>query len=151
MKYETYCLDEAAYLALRGYSVTVTRTGPVSALFSFKTDEHFNEARAGFWKGEESVLLHRWLATRAALKNECIGQARSAKHVPSPSIVPEPPEPASIVPASSRYWYHDANTVKAAMFGNRPPHTSRFAEGNFYPTREDAKLKRNARQVAGAT
>ena len=81
MKYETYCLDEAAYLALRGYSVTVTRTGPVSALFSFKTDEHFNEARAGFWKGEESVLLHRWLATRAALKNECIGQARSAKHV----------------------------------------------------------------------
>src|SRR4051812_42088316 len=122
MKYGTYCLDEAAYLALRGYSVTVTRTGPVSALFSFKTDEHFDEARAGFWKGKESVLLHRWLATRAALKNKCTGKALWEKHVPSPSTVPEPLGPESIVPASSRYWYHDENTVKAAMFGNRPPH-----------------------------
>ena len=88
MKYDTNNIDEAAYLALQGYHFTVTRTGPISALFSFETDEHFNEVRAKFWKGEVNVQLHRWLATRAALKNECAGQALSAKRVPSPSLVP---------------------------------------------------------------
>ena len=71
MKYDTNNLDEAAYLALQGYHITVTRTGPFSATFSFETDERFNEVRATFWKGEVTVQLHSWLATRAALKNEC--------------------------------------------------------------------------------
>jgi hypothetical protein len=68
MKYDTNNLDEAAYLALQGCHFTVTRTGQFSALFSFENDEHFNEVRAKFWKGEVTVQLHRWLATRAALK-----------------------------------------------------------------------------------
>jgi hypothetical protein len=150
MKYDTNNLDEAAYLALQGYDFTVKRTGTNSALFSFEKDEQFNEARAKFWKGEVNVLLHRWLATRAALKNECMRQALPEKRVSSPSLVPEQPETETVVPTGFAYWYHDGNTVKRALFGNRSPHTSRFAEGNFYRTREDAKLKRNARLVVSS-
>ena len=58
MKYDTNNIDEAAYLALQGYQFTVTRTGPVSALFSFEKDQHFGEVRAKFWKGEATVQLH---------------------------------------------------------------------------------------------
>ena len=144
MKYDTNNIDEAAYLALQGYDFTVTRTGPVSALFSFETDEHFNEVRAKFWKGEVTVQLHRWLATRAALKNECTRQALPARRVPSPSIVPAERETAAAVTPGFGYWYHDGNKIKRALFGNRSLHTSRWADGNFYRTREDAQLKRNA-------
>ena len=147
MNYETNNLDEAAYLALQGYHFTVTRTGPISALFSFETDEHFNDVRAKFWKGEVSVQLHRWLATRAALKNECTGQALSAKRVSSPSLVPAERETEAPVTTGLAYWYHDGTTIKSEMYGNRPLHTSRLADGNFYRTREDAQLRRNAIQV----
>ena len=147
MKYDTNNIDEAAYLALQGYHFTVTRTGPISALFSFEKDEHFDEVRAKFWKGEASVQLHRWLATRTALKNECAGQALSVKRVSSPSLVPAERETEAAVRTGQAYWYYDGDTIKSAMFGNRPLHTSRLADGNFYRTREDAKLKRNAVQV----
>ncbi len=70
MKYDTNNIDEAAYLALQGYHFTVKRTGPNSASFSFEKAENFDEVRAKFWKGEVSVQLHGWLATRTALKNE---------------------------------------------------------------------------------
>jgi hypothetical protein len=147
MKYDTNNIDEAAYLALQGYHFTVTRTGPISALFSFEKDEHFDEDRAKFWKGEVTVQLHSWLATRAALKNECAGQALSIKRIASPSLVPAEHESEAVVTAGFAYWYHDGTTIKGAMFGNRPLHKSRLASGNFYRTREDAKLKRNAVQV----
>jgi hypothetical protein len=150
MKYDTHNIDEAAYLALQGYPVTVTGAGPNSALFSFETDEHFNEVCARFWKGEVTVQLHRWLATRAALKNKSIGQARSAKYVPSPSLVPEVRETEAAVPRGSSYWFYDGPKIKSEKFANRSLHTSRFDEGNFYPTHEDAKHKRNARQVVGS-
>ncbi len=144
MKYDTNNIDEAAYLALQGYHFTVTRTGPISALFSFEKDEQFDGARAKFWKGEASVQLHSWLATRAALKNECAGQALSLKRVSSPSLVPAEGEMGASVRTGQAYWYYDGDTIKGAMFGNRPLHKSRLADGNFYLTREDAKLKRNA-------
>ena len=147
MKYDTNNLDEAAYLALQGYDFTVKRTGSISASFSFETDEQFNEVRARFWKGEVSVELHRWLATRAALKNECAGQALSVKSVSSPSLVPTERETETAVIRGDAYWYYDGNTIKGAMYGNRPLHTSRLAAGNFYRTREDAQLKRNALQA----
>jgi len=147
MKYDTNNIDEAAYLALQGYHFTVRRTGAISALFSFETDKHFNAVRARFWKGEVTVQLHRWLTKRAALKNECAGQALSAKRVPSPSIVPAESETEALVTTGFVYWYHDGITIKSAMFGNRSLHTSRLADGNFYRTREDAQLKRNAIQV----
>jgi len=144
MKYDTNNIDEAAYLALQGFHFTVTRTGPISALFSFQIDEHFNEVRARFWKGEVNVQLHSWLATRAALKNECAGQALSVKRISSPSLVPAEREPAEGVRTGQAYWYYDGDTIKSEMFGNRPLHASRLADGNFYLTREDAKLKRSA-------
>lgn len=147
MKYDTNNIDEAAYLALQGYHFTVTRTGPISALFSFEVDEHFTEVRAKFWTGEATVQLHRWLATRAALKNECAGQAILAKRVFSPSLVPAERETEAVVTTGLAYWYHDGITIKGALFGNRLLHRSRLAEGNFYPTRQDARLKRNAIQV----
>jgi hypothetical protein len=147
MKYDTNNLDEAAYLALQGYRFTVTRTGPISASFSFETDEHFNEVRAKFWKGEASVQLHHWLATRAALKNECVGLPLLAKRIASPSLVPVEHETEVVVTTGFAYWYHDGTTIKGAMYGNRSLHTSRLADGNFYRTREDAQLKRNAIQV----
>jgi hypothetical protein len=148
MKHDTNNIDEAAYLALQGYQFTVTRTGSNSALFSFEKDEHFNEIRARFWKGEVNVQLHRWLATRAALKNECTRQALPTKSVSSPPLVPAQHETKTAVRTGHPYWYHDGNSIKRALFGNRSPHTSRLADGNFYQTREDAKLKRNAVQVA---
>lgn len=152
MKYNTNNLDEAAYLALQGYRITVTCTGPISATFSFETDERFNEARATFWKGEVTVQLHRWLATRAALKNECKGQALSAKRVSSPSLVPAERETEAVLTTGLVYWYYDGDTIKGAVYGNKSPHTSlhtsRRAAGNFYRTREDAQLKRNAVPVA---
>ena len=148
MKYDTNNLDEAAYLALQGYSFTVTRTGPNSALFSFEKDEHFDQVRARFWKGEVSVQLHSWLATRAALKNECAGQALSLRRVSSPPLVPAKCDTAAAVRTGQAYWYYDGDTIKSAMFGNRSLHTSRLADGNFYLTREDATLKRNAVPVA---
>ena len=144
MKYDTHNLDEAAYLSLQGYPFTVTRTGQVSALFSFETDNHFNEVRAKFWKGEATVQLHCWLATRTALKNECAGQKLSTIRIASPSIVPAECATEAVVTTGFAYWYHDGATIKSAMFGNRPLHTSRLADGNFYRTREDAQLKRNA-------
>ena len=147
MKYDTNNLDEAAYLALQGYDFTVKRTGTNSALFSFEKDEQFNEARAKFWKGEVSVQLHHWLATRAALKNKCTGQAVSAKHVPSPSLVPAPRETQVAVITGLPYWYRDGTTIKSEKYGNRPLHRSRLAAGNFYRNQEDARLKRNAIQV----
>ena len=148
MKYDTNNIDEAAYLALQGYHFTVTRTGPVSALFSFEKNEHFDEVRARFWKGEATVQLHGWLATRTALKNECAGQALSIKRVSSPPLVPAERETAAAVRTGQGYWYYDGDKIKREMFGNRPLHASRWKEGNFYPTREDAKLKRNAVPVA---
>ena len=54
MKYDTNNLDEAAYLALQGFHFTVTRTGPISALFSFETDKHFNEVRASFGRARRT-------------------------------------------------------------------------------------------------
>ncbi len=144
MKYDTNNIDEAAYLALQGYHFTVTRTGSISALFSFEKGEQFDGARAKFWKGEASVQLHSWLATRAALKNECAGQALSLKHVSSPSLVPAEGETGTSVRTGQAYWYYDGDTIKGAMFGKEPLHLSRLADGNFYLTREDAKLKRNA-------
>jgi len=147
MKYDTNNIDEAAYLALQGYHFTVTRTGPVSALFSFEKNEHFDEVRAKFWKGEVTVQLHRWLATRAALKNECTRQPLPEKRVSSPPLVPAERETAAAVRTGQGYWYYDEDKIKREMFGNRPLHASRWEDGNFYPTREDAKLKRNARQV----
>jgi Domain of unknown function (DUF5659) len=149
MNYETNSIDEAAYLALQGYHFTVTRTGSISALFSFEVDQRFREVRAEFWKGEVTVQLHRWLATRAALKNECAGQALSAKRVPSPALVPTEHEAeTTTVTTGDAYWYRDGATIKSAVFGNRALHTSRLQDGNFYRTREDAQLKRNATQVA---
>lgn len=85
--------------------------------------------------------LHRWLATRAALKNECAGQPFSVKRVASPPLVPVVRETA--VRTGSPYWYLDGTTAKRALFGNRSLHTSRLEDGNFYETREDARLKRN--------
>lgn len=126
MKYDTNNIDEAAYLALQGYYFTVTRTGPISATFSFETDERFNEVRAKFWKGEATVQLHSWLATRTALKNECAGQAGSAKRVPSPPLVPAERETAAVVTPGFGYWYHEGDTLKRAFFGNRSLHTSRW-------------------------
>ncbi len=105
MKYDTNNIDEAAYLALQGYHFIVTRTGPISALFSFEKDDHFNEVRAKFWKGEATVQLHSWLATRTALKNECAGQALSVKRVSSPSLVPAERETAAAVRTGQFYWY----------------------------------------------
>ena len=144
MKYDTNNLDEAAYLALQGYNFTVTRTGQFSALFSFENDEHFNEVRAKFWKGEVTVQLHRWLATRAALKNECTRQALPAKRVSSPPLVPAERETEAVPKIGQAYWYYDGDTIKSAMYGNKSLHTLRLKKGNFYPTREDAKRKRNA-------
>jgi hypothetical protein len=145
MKYDTNNLDEAAYLALQGYPFAATRTGQVSALFSFETDDQFNEVRAKFWKGEATVQLHCWLATRTALKNECAGQKLFAKRVASPSLAPAEPDLA--VKTGEKYWYYDGPAIKGAMFGNRLPHTSRLAGGNVYRSPEDAQLKRNAIQV----
>lgn len=146
MKYDTNNIDEAAYLALQGYHFTVTRTGPISALFSFEKDQHFDEVRAKFWKGEATVQLHSWLATRTALKNECAGQALSVKRVSSPPLVPAERETAALT-TGLVYWYYDGDTIKGAMYGNKSLHTSRLAEGNLYLTREDAKLKRNVQAV----
>jgi hypothetical protein len=143
MKYDTNNIDEAAYLALQGYYFTVARTGRISASFSFETDEHFNEVRAKFWKGEVSVQLHCWLATRAALKNECAGQALSVKRVSSPPLVPGERETAAVLTTGLVYWYYDGDAIKGAVYGNRSLHTSRLAEGNLFLTREDAKFKRN--------
>jgi hypothetical protein len=147
MKYETNNIDEAAYLALQGYHFTVTRTGPISALFSFEKDEHFDEVRAKFWKGEATVQLHSWLATRTALKNECAGQALSVKRVSSPSLVPAERDTAALLTTGLVYWYYDGDTIKGAMYGNKSLHTSRLAEGNLYLTREDAKHKRNVQVI----
>ena len=151
MKYDTNNIDEAAYLALQGYQFTVTRTGPNSALFSFEKDEHFNQIRARFWKGEVSVQLHSWLATRTALKNECAGQALSLKRISSPPLIPAECETVADIRTGQAYWYHDGDTIKGAVYGDRPLHTSRLAEGNFYLTREDAKFKRNAVPGVGST
>ena len=144
MKYDTNNIDEAAYLALQGYHFTVKRTAPISALFSFEVDKHFNEVRSAFWKGEVSVQLHRWLATRTALKNECAGQALSVKRLSSPPLVPAERETVAAVRTGQAYWYYDGDTIKGAVFGNRSLHTSRLADGNFYLTREDAKLRLSA-------
>ena len=119
-------------LALEGYHFTVTRTGPISASFSFETDNHFNEVRAKFWKGEVSVQLHSWLATRTALKNECAGQALSLKRVSSPPLVPAERETVAAVRTGQAYWYYDGKTIKGAMYGNRSLHISRLAVGNLY-------------------
>ena len=132
MKYDTNNIDEAAYLALQGYNFTVTRTGPNSALFSFEKDEHFDQVRAKFWKGEVTVQLHSWLATRAALKNECAGQALSLKRVSSPPLVPAERETAAAVRTGQAYWYYDGDTIKSQVFGNRSLHASRIADSNFY-------------------
>jgi hypothetical protein len=149
MKYDTNNIDEAAYLALQGYHFTVTRTGPISALFSFEKDEQFDGVRARFWKGEANVKLHSWLATRAALKNECAGQALSLERVSSPPLVPA--QTMAAVRTGQAYWYYDGDKIKGAMFGNKPLHESRLANGNFYLTREDAKLKLNAVAVSSSS
>ena len=90
------------------------------------------------------MQLHSWLATRAALKNECAGQALSLKRVSSPPLVPAERETAAAVRTGQAYWYLDGDTIKSEMFGNRSLHASRLADGNFYLNRDDAKLKRNA-------
>jgi hypothetical protein len=148
MKYDTHNLDEAAYLALQGYDFTVTRAARSSALFSFEKNEEFDTVRTRFWKGEVTVQLHLWLATRAALKNESLHQVLPAKRVSSPPLAPVDHETQTVVPPGSRYWFYaDDGTIKCEAFGNRSLHTSRFDRGNFYPTREDAKANRNARQL----
>lgn len=144
MKYDCNNLDEAAYLALQGYRFTVTRTGQVSALFSFETDERFDEVRSRFWKGEANVQLHHWLATRAALKNECVRRPLPEKRIASPSIVPAEREITAFVTTGFHYWYHDGLTIKREIYGEREVHRSRWTDGNFYRTKEDARLKRNA-------
>ena len=48
MKYDTNNIDEAAYLALQGYHFTVTRTGPISALFSFEKESASTKSAPSF-------------------------------------------------------------------------------------------------------
>ena len=148
MTHDTNNIDEAAYLALQGYHVKVTRTGAISALFSFEVDERFKKVRSTFWKGEATVQLHQWLATRTALKNECAGQAIVRKSVVAPSIVPAIESEEINVRAGTPYWFREGAVVRRVLFGNRAPHTERLSKGNFYRSREDAQLKRNAIQVA---
>ena len=148
MQYDTNNLDEATYLALQGFPFKTKRTGPASANFSFEVGKGFEEIRSKFWKGEASVQLHRWLATRAAIKHEVAGQPVIVKQVAAPSIVPTQQGAQLIeVRPGLTYWYWEGAGVKAAMFGNRTMHTDRPSERNFYRTREDALLKRNAIQV----
>ena len=147
MQYDTNNLDEAAYLALQGFPFTTTRTGPVSASFSFTVGKGFEEIRTKFWKGEVTVQLHRWLATRTAIKKEVAGQAIPVKQVIAPSIVPSASVQVAEVRPGLIYWYQEGAGVKAAMFGNRAMHTDRLTEGNFYRTREDALCKRNPIQL----
>ncbi len=148
MKYDTNNIDEAAYLALQGYHFTVTRTGSISALFSFEKDEHFDDVRARFWKGEVTVQLHRWLATRNALKNECAGQALSLKRVSSPPLVPAERETVAAVRTGQAYWYYDGiRSRERCLAADCYTHPDWPTE-TFTLTREDAKLKRNAVQVA---
>ena len=148
MTHDTNNIDEAAYLALQGYHFKVTRTGPISALFSFEVDARFKEIRAKFWSSETTVSLHGWLATRTALKNECAGQAILRKSVVAPSIVPGVENEEINVRKGAPYWYREGVVVRQALFGNRAPHVDRLAEGNFYRSIEDAQIKRNAIQVA---
>jgi hypothetical protein len=147
MRYDTNNLDEAAYLALQGYRFTVARTGRISALFSFEKDAELDEVLATFWKGEANVHLHSWLATRVALKNECAGQALSLKRVSSPPLAPAGRNTAASVRRGQAYWYNEGDTTKSEKFGNKPLHKLRMADNNFYLTREDAKLRRNAVRV----
>ena len=148
MTHDTNNIDEAAYLALQGYHFKVTRTGPISALFSFEVDARFKEIRAKFWSSETTVSLHGWLATRTALKNECAGQAILRKSVVAPSIVPSIESVEIDVRKGTPYWYIEGEVVRHSVFSTRAPHTERLAKGNFYRSREDAQLKRNAIQVA---
>ena len=95
-----------------------------------------------------TIQLHSWLATRAALKNECKGQALAAKHVSSPSLVPAEGETEAVLTTGLVYWYYDGDKIKGAVYGNKSLHTSRRKAGNVYRTREDAQHKRNAVPVA---
>ena len=149
MQYDTNNLDEATYLALHGFPFRTTRTGPVSANFSFAVGEGFEEIRSRFWKGEATVQLHRWMATRTAIKHQLAGQPVVVRQVVAPPIVPtqQGTQLTELRPGQA-YWYREGTGVKAAMFGNRPLHTDRLAEGNFYRTREDAQQKRHPVQVA---
>jgi len=144
MKHDTNNIDEAAYLALQGYSPTVRRTGPKSAVFSFEKDERFDEARARFWKGEATVQLHGWLATRTALKNECYGQAHSEKRVASPPLAPAQHGSEPFVTKGMLYWFREGSAIKRVAFGKNPLHRQRLASSNVYLTRDDARLGRNA-------
>ena len=149
MQYDTNNLDEATYLALLGFPFKATRTGPVSANFSFAAGEGFEEIRSGFWKGEVTVHLSRWMATRTAIKHQLAGQSVIVKQVVAPSIVPaQQGAQHTELRRGQAYWYREGTGVKAAMFGNRPLHTDRLAAGNFYRTREDAQQKRHPMQVA---
>lgn len=148
MQYDTNNLDEATYLALQGYPFKATRTGPVSANFNFTVADGFEEVCSRFWKGEVTVQLHRWLATRTAIKNEVAGQPIAVKHVAAPSIIPSAPVQVAEVRPGLAYWYREGAEIKSAVFGNRIPHTDRLSKGNFYRSREDATLKMNSIQVA---
>ena len=147
MTHDTNNIDEAAYLALQGYDVKVTRTGAISALFSFEVDARFKEIRAKFWSGDTAVPLHGWLAVRTALKNECMGQVIVRKSAVAPSIVPSLANEEIDVRVGTAYWYCEGGDVKYAAFGARAPHTERLKKGNFYRSVEDAKHKRRPIQV----
>ena len=85
------------------------------------------------------------MATRTAIKHEVAGQPVIVKQVVAPSIVPtQQGTHLTEVRPGFGYWYREGAGVKAAFFGNRTMHTNRLPEGNFYRTREDALLKRNA-------
>ena len=147
MTHDTNNIDEATYLALQGYHANVTRTGAVSALFSFEVDERFKEISSKFWTGETTVPRHGWLAVRTALKNECAGQVILRKSVVAPSIVPSIANEEIDVWVGTAYWYREGVDVKYAAFGARAPHTERLKKGNFYRSVEDAKHKRRPVQV----
>jgi len=143
MPYDTTNLDEAAYLALQGFPFTITRTAHVAAIFSFTVGEAFEEIRGRFWKGEVTVQLHLWLATRTGLKHSAAGQRSTVKKIASPSLVPAQPEVSMEMWRGFPYWYWEGDSVKCNKFSDRPLHTDRFHEKNAYRSREDAFSRRN--------
>ena len=140
-RYLTHNIDEAAYYALQGYSFSVKRTAAASALFSFEEDRKFAEVRRCFWKGEATVLLHRWLASRTALKHEVWGQAIVVERAKVAST--DASHDPFMIRAGTPYWYRDGAKVEHTLFGHSDTHASRLAEGNFYRTKDDAMFARN--------
>lgn len=133
-KYTTNLIDEATFYLIKGFEHDVVRKGQKASAWTYIRTPEFERARRMFFTGSPLVPLHKWLSIRNELKYEQL--ANDIIDSKKKSIRKDGPK------TGDKYYYISPidKTIQSEFFGRNEKHQERFKSGNFYLSKEEAKL-----------